>query len=91
MRLPKITAERLPMVSFLFGLLLNAAALLVGLESTASFTGLIIGWLFCAFGLILYVLQLQEGSKNSSATRLSADFISVGSTVEMPSPKGEND
>jgi len=77
------------MVCFLFGLLLNAAALLEGLESSAAFAGLIIGWLFCAFGLILFVLQLQERPKSSKATRLSADFISAGSTVQMPSPKVE--
>jgi hypothetical protein len=78
------------MVWFLSGLLLNAAALFVGLDSSVSFAGLIIGWLFCAFGLILFVLQLQERPTKSAATRLSPDFISAGSTVEMPAPKAEN-
>ena len=90
MRLPTITAERLPMVCFLFGLLLNAAALYEGLVSSVSIAALIIGWLFCAFGLTMFVLQLQERPKSSSATRLSADFISAGSTVQMPSPNVEN-
>ena len=90
MQLPTITSERLPMVCFLFGLLLNSAALLMGLDSLVAFAGLIIGWLFCAFGLILFVLQLQERPKGSAATRLSANFISAGSTVQMPSPKVDN-
>jgi len=78
------------MVWFLSGLLLNAGALLVGLDSSVAFAGLIIGWLCCAFGLIVFVLQLQERPKKSAATRLSPDFISAGSTVEMPAPKVEN-
>jgi hypothetical protein len=78
------------MVLFLFGLLLNAAALFVGLEGSLVFAGLIIGWLCCAFGLVLFVLQLQERPTKSAATRLSPDFISAGSTVEMPAPKSEN-
>lgn len=90
MRLPTITSERLPMVWFLSGLLLNAIALLVGLESSVAFAGMIIGWLCCAFGLILFVLQLQERPTKSVATRLSSDFISAGSAVQMPAPKSEN-
>ncbi len=43
MRLPTITSERLPMVCFLSGLLLNAAALFVGLENSVAFAGLLIG------------------------------------------------
>jgi len=90
MRLPTITSERLPMVWFLFGLLLNSAALLVGLDSSVAFAGLIIGWLCCVFGLILFVLQLQERPTKSAATRLSPDFISAGATVQMPAPRAEN-
>ncbi len=90
MRVPTITSERLPMVCFLSGLLLNAAALLAGLDNSLALAGLLIGWLFCAFGLILFVLQLQERPKGSAATRLSANFISAGSTVQMPSPKVDN-
>ena len=90
MRLPTITSERLPMVWFLSGLLLNAAALLVGLDNSIAFAGLIIGWLCCAFGLVLFLLQLQERPAKSAATRLSADFISAGSTVQMPAPKADN-
>jgi hypothetical protein len=78
------------MVWFLSGLLLNAAALLVGFDSSVAFAGLIIGWICCAFGLVLFVLQFQERPTKSAATRLSPDFISAGATVQMAAPKAEN-
>ena len=92
MQLPKISAERLPMVWFLSGLLLNALALLQKLDSSFAITALIVGWFCCAFGIIVFVLQLQERPTKSSATRLSSEFISAGSTVQMPAmPKTENE
>lgn len=92
MQLPKITSERLPMVWFLSGLLLNALALLLKLDNSFAIAALIIGWFFCAFGLILFILQLQERPRSTSATRLSSEFISAGSTVQMPAmPKADND
>jgi len=90
MQLPKITPERLPMVWLLSGLLLNALALLQKLDNSFAITTLIIGWFFCAFGVILFVLQLQERPTKSAATRLSSEFISAGNTVQMPAmPKSE--
>jgi hypothetical protein len=78
------------MVWFLSGLLLNAAALLVGFDSSVAFAGLVIGWICCAFGLVLFVLQLQERPTKSAATRLSPDFISAGATVQLPAHKADN-
>ena len=92
MQLPKITSERQPMVWLLSGLLLTAIALFLGLEKSYAVAVIIIGLLCCAFGLILFVLQLQERPTKSAATRLSPDFISTGSTVQMPAmPNAEND
>ena len=72
------------MVCLLSGLLLVAIGLLLGLEGAASISATIVGLLISVFGLILLVLQLQERPKQSSTTRLSPEFISAGSTVQMP-------
>ena len=92
MQLFKLNSERLPMVWFLLGLLFNAAGLFLGFEFSVAFGYMIVGWLCCAFGLVLFVLQLMEPNKKSVATRLSPGFISAGATVAMPamsSPKNE--
>jgi uncharacterized membrane protein HdeD (DUF308 family) len=92
MQLPKMTSERQPMVCLLSGLLLIAVALFLGLENSFAVAVIVIGLLCSAFGLILFVLQLQERPTKSAATRLSPDFISAGSTVQMPAmPNAEND
>lgn len=87
MQFPSIPSERQPMLWMLSGLLLISIGLFVGLESTAPIAAIIIGLLCSVFGIILYLLQLQERPKSSAQTRLSPDFISAGSTVQMPSPK----
>lgn len=79
------------MVCLLFGLLLVAFGLLVGFDSTAAIGAMIVGLLVSVFGLILFVLQLQERPRPTVATRLSPDFISAGSTVQMPAPQADND
>jgi len=84
MRLFTVNAERLPMVLVLSGLLLFAAGLYVGFDNSLAFGSMIVGLFDCAFGLILFVLHLQERPRNSVATRLSSKFISAGSTVVMP-------
>lgn len=84
MQLFKLNSERLPMVWFLLGLLFNAAGLFLGFEFSVAFGYMIVGWLCCAFGLVLFVLLLMEPKKKSAATRLSPGFISTGATVAMP-------
>jgi hypothetical protein len=84
MQLFRLNSERLPMVWFLLGLLFNAAGLFLGFDFSLAFGYMIVGWLCCAFGLVLFVLQLMEPKKQSAATRLSPGFISAGATVAMP-------
>lgn len=75
------------MVCLLSGLLLVAVGLLLGLDGAASISATIVGLLISVFGLILFVLQLQERPKQSTATRLSPEFISAGGTTQMPAPQ----
>ena len=92
MQLFKTNPERLPMVWFLLGLLFNAAGLFLGFEFSVAFGYMIVGWLCCAFGIVLFVLQLMEPKKKSAQTRLSSGFISVGATDAMPAiSKVENE
>jgi len=93
MRLFKLSSERLPMVWFLLGLLFNAAGLFLGFEFSVAFGYMLVGWLCCAFGILLFVLQLMEPPKKSAEKRLSPGFISAGATVAMPavsSPENEH-
>ncbi len=87
MPLPTISQERQPMVCLLCGLLLVAVGLLLGLEGAASVSATVAGLLISVFGVILFLLQLQERPKPSTATRLSPEFISAGSTTQMPAPQ----
>ena len=84
MRLFTIIFERLPIVWFLLGLLFNAVGLYLGFEYSLAFGYMIVGWFCCAYGIALYVFRLRERPKSSAATRLSPNFISVGSTEAMP-------
>ena len=84
--------ERHPMVWFLLGLLFNAAGLYLGLEYSLAFGYMMVGWICCAYGLVLYVFRLQERPRTTAATRLSPNFVSAGSTVVMPAmPNVENE
>jgi len=92
MQLFNIISERLPMVWFLLGLLFNALALYMGIESALFFIYLIVGWACCALGLAIFFLQLQEKPKQTAKTRLSPNFISAGETTMMPvSPTTEEE
>jgi len=84
MQLFNIISERLPMVWFLLGLLFNALALYMGIESSLFFVYLIVGWACCALGLAIFFLQLQERPKQAAKTRLSPNFISAGDATMMP-------
>ena len=84
MKLFNIIFERLPMVWFLLGLLFNALALYVGFENQLSFVYWAVGWACCVYGLALYFLQHRERPRQSAKTRLSPNFISVGTTTAMP-------
>ncbi len=84
MRLFKIDSERVPMVWFLLGLLFNAAGLFLSFEFSVAFGYMIVGWLCCVFGIVLFVLQLMEPKKQSAKTRLSSGFISAGTTDATP-------
>ena len=90
MQLPTIPQDRQPMVCLLFGLLLFAFGLFIGFDSTAAIGAMILGLLISVFALILFVLQVQERPRQTTATRLSPDFISAGSTVQMPAPQADN-
>lgn len=84
-------SERLSMVWFLLGLLLNAAGLYIGFDSALSFVLMFVGWFCCAFGLALFVLRQVEGKKNEPATRLSRQFISAGDTNAVPAMRRDAD
>lgn len=79
------------MIWLLSGLLLVAVGLLVGFDSKAAIGAMIGGLLISVFGVILYFLQLQERPRQSTQTRLSSDFISVGATTQTPSPQVDNE
>jgi hypothetical protein len=76
------SVDRFPMVLFLSGLLFIAGGLLVGFENSLAIASMIFGVLCCVFGVVVFLLQLQESPRKSAATRLSPQFISTGSTVE---------
>ena len=84
MTLFTINSQRLPMVWFLLGLLFNAAGLFLGFDFSVAFGYMIVGWLCCAFGIVIFVMQLMEPKKKSAEKRLSPGFISAGATVAMP-------
>ena len=92
MRLFTMIFERLPMVWFLLGLLFNAGGLYLGFEYSLAFGYMIVGWFCCAYGLVLFVTRLLERTTTSATTRLSPDFISVGSAGIKPAmPNVENE
>jgi len=84
MRLFTIVFERLPMVWFLLGLLFFATGLYLGFDHSMAFVYMIVGMSCCAYGLANFLFRFWERPRTSAATRLSAKFISAGSTVIMP-------
>jgi hypothetical protein len=84
MQLFNIISERLPMVWFLLGLLFNALALYLSIESSMFFVYLVLGWGCCAYGVAIYFLQLCERPKQAEKTRVSPHFIASGQATAMP-------
>jgi hypothetical protein len=92
MQLFTVIFERIPIVWFLLGLLFNSVGLYLGFEYTLAFGYMIVGWFFCAYGLALFFFRLRERSNTSTATRLSRNFVSIGSGVKTPAiPNAENE
>jgi len=91
MQVPTITQERLPVVWTLFGLLLFAVGLFVGFDSKAAIWAMIGGLLFAVFGLMMFVLQLQERPKQAARTRLSPEFISAGADAQTSAPQARTE
>lgn len=75
------------MVWFLLGLLFNAAGLYLGFEHGLSFVYFILGLFCCAYGVSVFVLQRVQKAEKSATTRLSPQFISAGSSAELPASK----
>lgn len=86
MQLFNIVFERLPVVWVLLGLLFNTLGLYIGFGSGLSLAFFAIG-LFCfAYGVTVFVLQHIQKPEKSTATRLSPQFISAGSSADVASP-----
>lgn len=84
MKLFNIVFERIPLVWLLLGLLFFATGLYLGFDNSYSFVYLIVGGGCCAYGGAIMLFRLMEKPKQTSATRLSPNFISLGSTESMP-------
>ena len=91
MRLTTDIVERLPQVWVLVGLLIIATGLYLGFDYSIVFVFLGIGVISFVYGLVLFTLLLIEGPRKSRAKRLSRDFISIGATVIMPTPKADQE
>ena len=50
-----------------------------------------IGIISFVYGLVLFALLLIESPRKSKTKPLSREFISIGSDVEMPTPKGDQE
>ena len=74
--------ERLPQVWVLVGLLIISSGLYLGFDYSIICT---------VYGLALFVLLLLDGPKRSNTRPLSQGFISVGSTVIMPTPQADQE
>ena len=91
MRLISDIFERLPQVWILLGLLFFATGLYVGFEYSVVFVYLGIGLVCFLYGVLLFFFMLREKPKKTAETALSPNFIQIGATVAMPSPRGETD
>jgi hypothetical protein len=85
----RVVNERVPMVWFLLGLLLNATGLYLGFEFVQAFFYMIVGWFCCAFGIALQVFRRREQPRSAEKTRLSPKFISAGATQVMQAMSAE--
>ncbi|NIV18704.1 MAG: hypothetical protein GWN47_09940 [Woeseiaceae bacterium] len=92
MKLFSIVFERIPLVWFLLGLLFFATGLYVGFDNRFSFVYLTVGAGCCAYGVAIMLFRFMEQPKQKTATRLSPNFISLGSTESLPvAPKTDED
>jgi len=91
MKLTSEIFERLPQVWVLVGLLIISTGLYLGFEYSAVFVYLGVGIICTVYGLALYVLLILDGPKRSNTRPLSKDFISIGSTVIMPTPRADQE
>ncbi len=76
--------ERAPLVWLLLGLLMVSGGLYIGFDHALTIVYLVIGGFCSLYGPLLYFFKRREQPKWSSKRPLSRDFISVGSTVVMP-------
>jgi len=91
MRLTSDIFERLPQVWVLVGLLIIATGLYLGFDYSLVFVYLGIGITCFLYCLVMFLLLLLEGPGKSNARPLSRDFISIGATVIMPTPKSDQE
>jgi hypothetical protein len=91
MRLTTDIFERLPQVWVLVGLLIIATGLYLGFDYSLVFVYLGVGIISFVYGLVLFALLLIERPRKSKAKPLSRDFISIGTTVDMPTPKADQE
>ena len=91
MRLISDIFERLPQVWVLVGLLIIATGVYLGFDYSLVFVYLGVGFICFLYGLVMFVLLLLEGPGKSNARPLSRDFISIGSTVIMPTPQADQE
>jgi len=91
MRLTSNIFERLPQAWVLVGLLIIATGVYLGFDYSLVFAYLGIGIICFLYGLVMFLLLLLEGPGKSNARPLSRDFISIGATAIMPTPKADQE
>lgn len=91
MRLVSDIFERLPQVWILVGLLIMASGIYLGFDYSIVFVYLGLGMLCFLYGVVLFVLLALEGPKKTNVRPLSRDFISIGETVVMPTPRADQE
>ena len=91
MRLVSDIFERLPQVWILVGLLIMASGIYLGFDYSIVFVYLGLGVLCFLYGVVLFVLLALEGPKKTNVRPLSREFISIGETVVMPTPRADQE
>ena len=90
MKLVSDLFERLPQVWVLLGLLFIAAGLYLGFDYSLVWVYFGIGLVSFLYGALLFFFLQRERPRKGNARPLSRDFISIGSTVAMPTPKADS-
>lgn len=91
MKLTSDIIERHPQAWVLVGLLIFSTGVYLGFDYSAVFVYLWIGIICTVYGLALFVFQILDGPRKSNTRPLSRDFISIGATVIMPTPKADQE